>query len=419
MAGFERIDGHLSADGIMLDTIAEEFGTPLYVYPAAAITAAYQKFNTAVSGADSHVHFALKANSNMAVLRLLARLGAGADIVSGGEMERALAAGFAPARIIFSGVGKTDGEIRAALKEGVGQINAESPAEVARILNIAEEWDVTARIALRVNPDVDAPTHAKIATGKSDTKFGIAMDDCAALYRQICDHPHAEAAGLAVHIGSQIMSLEPFEHAWVNLLDLVEELRQHGMDVPTLDLGGGLGVDYRTGESADLDGFGQLVTRLFGNRKLSLGFEPGRFIVAEAGLLMSRVIYTKEGDGKTFVIIDGAMNDLIRPTLYDAYHRIESVGPSGSDAVLCDIVGPVCETGDYLGLGREMPEPQTGDLLAVMSAGAYGAVMRSSYNTRPPAAEVLVMDGEAHAVSKQQRVQDLIDLDIIPEILKD
>ena len=418
MAGFERIDGHLSVDGLKLDDIAAEFGTPLYVYSADAIRHAYDRFAQAVSGADSHVHFALKANSNMAVLRLLAKLGAGADIVSGGEMMRALAAGFPAEKIIFSGVGKTDGEITDALNEGVGQINAESPQEVLRILSVAEGLGKVARIALRVNPDVEAGTHAKIATGKSDTKFGISMDDCAEVYRMISDHPHGETAGLAVHIGSQIMSLEPFENAWTHLLDLVEALRADGMAVPSLDLGGGLGVDYTTGESADLDGFGQLVTRLFGNRKLSLGFEPGRFIVAEAGALVTRVIYTKDGEDKVFTIVDGAMNDLIRPTLYEAYHRIEPVGPTSGTMVKTDIVGPVCETGDYLGLGRDMPKMTSGDLVAVMSAGAYGAVMRSSYNTRPPAAEVLVMDGKAHLVSVKQSVQDLIDQDIIPEELR-
>ena len=417
MAGFERIDGHLSVDGLMIDDIAAEFGTPIYVYSADAIRHAFNRFSQAVSGADSHVHFALKANSNMAVLRLLASMGAGADIVSGGELARALAAGIPATKIIFSGVGKTDAEINEALHHGVGQINAESPAEVGRILALAEDADKVVRIALRVNPDVEAGTHAKIATGKSDTKFGIAMDDCADLYRTITEHPHGEAAGLAVHIGSQIMSLEPFENAWTHLLDLVEALREDGLDVPSLDLGGGLGVDYTTGESADLEGFGQLVTRLFGNRKLSLGFEPGRFIVAEAGALITRVIYTKDGEDKTFVIADGAMNDLIRPTLYEAYHRIEPVAPKEGALRKSDLVGPVCETGDYLGLGRDLPKMETGDLVAVMSAGAYGAVMRSSYNTRPPAAEVLVLEGKAHLVSLRQSVQDLIDLDLIPEEL--
>ena len=418
MSGFARENGQLCVDGINLADLAEEFGTPLYVYSAAAITDAFTQFRDAVSGADSHIHFALKANSNMAVLKLLANLGAGADIVSGGEMERALAAGIAPANIIFSGVGKTDAELVAAMAKGVGQINAESPAEVDAIIRLARQYDKTCRVALRVNPDVDAKTHAKIATGKSDTKFGISMEDCPDLYRRMAESGVITPAGLAVHIGSQIMTLEPFENAWHNLVDLAEELRGAGLDVPGLDLGGGLGVDYGTGTPADVSAFGALVTRLFGNRKFSLGFEPGRWISAEAGALLTKVIYTKDAPSKQFVIVDGAMNDLIRPTLYEAYHRIEPVADHGDANVTADIVGPVCETGDYLGLNRQMPPLDTGDLLAVMSAGAYGAVMRSTYNTRPPAAEVLVIDGEAHLVSARQTVADLLALDHIPAVLR-
>lgn len=418
MVGFSRDGGCLSVDGLRLDDIAAEFGTPLYVYSGAAIADAFTRYQDAVSGADSHVHFALKANSNLAVLRLLAKLGAGADIVSGGEMQRALAAGIPPHKIIFSGVGKTDAEIHDALKAGLGQINAESPAEVDAIIRIAEATGLRIKLALRVNPDVDAGTHAKIATGKSDTKFGISMEDCPTLYRRIAESDAVDVGGLAVHIGSQIMNLEPFENAWVHLLDLVETLRAEGLDVPALDLGGGIGIDYHSGTPADIDGFGALVTRLFGNRKLKLGFEPGRFITAEAGVLLTQVIYTKDAPSKQFVIVDGAMNDLIRPTLYEAYHRIEPVLDHDGATGAVDVVGPVCETGDYLGLDRQLPEMNPGDLLAVRSAGAYGAVMRSTYNTRPPAAEVLVMDGKAHLVSKPQTVQNLLDLDVIPDALK-
>ena len=418
MSGFSRVNGHLTVDGLSLNDLADEFGTPLYVYSAAAITDAYHHFRDAVSGADSHIHFALKANSNLAVLKLLANLGAGADIVSGGEMERALAAGIAPENIIFSGVGKTDAELLAAMSIGIGQINAESPAEVDAIIRLATSHHHQCRVALRVNPNVDAKTHAKIATGKSDTKFGISMDECPGLYRRMAESSVITPAGLAVHIGSQIMTLEPFENAWHNLVDLAEDLRQSGLDVPGLDLGGGLGVDYATGQPAEVAAFGALVTRLFGNRKFSLGFEPGRWITAEAGALLTQVIYTKDAPSKQFVIVDGAMNDLIRPTLYEAYHRIEPVADHGAMAKKADIVGPVCETGDYLGLDRDMPELSTGDLLAVMSAGAYGAVMRSSYNTRPPAAEVLVIDGEAHLVSPRQSVAGLLALDTIPAVLR-
>jgi len=415
MSGFSRVNGHLTVDGINLNDLAEEFGTPLYVYSAAAITDAYHHFRDAVSGADSHIHFALKANSNLAVLKLLANLGAGADIVSGGEMERALAAGIAPENIIFSGVGKTDAELLAAMSIGIGQINAESPAEVDAIIRLATSHHHQCRVALRVNPNVDAKTHAKIATGKSDTKFGISMDECPGLYRRMAESGVITPAGLAVHIGSQIMTLEPFENAWHNLVDLAEDLRQSGLDVPGLDLGGGLGVDYATGQPAEVAAFGALVTRLFGNRKFSLGFEPGRWITAEAGALLTQVIYTKDAPSKQFVIVDGAMNDLIRPTLYEAYHRIEPVETDAGQSVgLADIVGPVCETGDYLGRGREMAEVTRGDLLAVFSAGAYGAVMMSNYNTRPEAAEVLIHDGAAHLVRPRRRVADLLEGEINP-----
>lgn len=412
--GFTRINGTLAVDGIPLDEIAAEFGTPAFVYSASAIAAGYHRFQGSVDAAGGHVHYAVKANSNLAVLRLLANLGAGADIVSHGEMRRALAAGFPGSKIIFSGVGKKDAEIRAALEAGIGQINAESAAEIDRVLEIAADIPSSCRLALRVNPDVAADTHAKISTGKSDVKFGIAMAEVPALYRRIAESGVIAPGGLAVHIGSQIMDTAPFEHAWTALLDLAESLRAEGLDVPVLDLGGGLGVDYQTGEHADPGALGKVVTRLFGNRPYHLGFEPGRHLVAEAGVLVTEVIYTKDAPGKTFMIVDGAMNDLIRPTLYDAYHRIEPVIATSGETITADIVGPVCETGDYLGLGRQMPAMGRGDLLAVMSAGAYGAVMRSTYNTRPLAPEIMVIEGKAHRVSAVQTVDDLLGLDVIP-----
>ncbi|NBW05861.1 MAG: diaminopimelate decarboxylase, partial [Alphaproteobacteria bacterium] len=375
MSGFTRDHNRLHVDGLPLEDIAAEFGTPLYVYSADAITAAYTRFHGAVAGADGRIHFALKANSNMAVLRLLARLGAGADIVSGGEMQRALAAGIAPEKIIFSGVGKTDVELLAAFEAGIGQINAESPAEVDAIIRLAEAHGHHCRVALRVNPDVDAKTHAKIATGKSDTKFGISMEDCPPLYRRMAESQVITPAGLAVHIGSQLTTLAPFEKAYLELLELADGLRAEGYDVPVLDLGGGLGIDYQGDSLPDFAAYGALVTRIFSNRGYRLGFEPGRSIAADNGLLLTRTHYIKQGEDKRFIIVDGAMNDLIRPTLYEAYHRIEPVTDKGAPCGMADIVGPVCETGDYLGQGRDMPDIGEGDLLAVFSAGAYGAVM--------------------------------------------
>lgn len=417
MTGFSRINGTLEVDGISLEDIAARFGTPLYIYSAAAIRASYTRFTDALAGTKSRVHFAVKSNSNLAILRLLGRLGAGADIVSGGEMQRALKAGIAPEAIIFSGVGKSDEEITSALEAGIGQINAESEAEVRRILFLAQSCGKKSRLALRINPDVDASTHAKISTGKSDTKFGINRESALALYRDIAESGVMEPGGLAVHIGSQIMTLTPFRDAWTTLLDMAKELEAEGLPVPQLDLGGGIGIDYQTGTPADIEAFGDLVRSVFGNQPYHLGFEPGRFLTAESGILLTETLYTKSSPDKRFIIVDAAMNDLIRPTLYEAYHRIETVADKGKATGPADIVGPVCETGDYLGLDLMMPEVGKGDLLAVFSAGAYGAVMRSAYNTRPPAAEVLVLDGDVYPVSVPQRVEDLLALDCIPSVL--
>ena len=416
-AGFNRIDGLLCVDGLPLGDVADEFGTPLFVYSAAAIEENYRHFNGTVCNGRGRIHYAVKANSNLAVLRLLANLGAGADIVSGGEMQRALKAGFAPDSIIFSGVGKTDAEIQAALEAGVGQINAESASEVDRVLALAAGIDSPTRLALRVNPDVGADTHSKLSTGGGETKFGIAAEEVPDVYRRIAGSGAVEAGGLAVHIGSQLIDLAPYEAAWGAMLELAERLVADGLDVPVLDLGGGLGIDYEKGVPADAAALGGIVGRLFDGRPYQLGFEPGRYLLAGAGVLLTRVLHNKPAQGKVFVIVDGAMNDLIRPTLYEAFHPIEPVAKPGSKTVQADIVGPVCETGDYLGIGRKLPEVGQGDILAVMSAGAYGAVMRSNYNTRPFAAEVMVIDGKAERVSVPQSVDDLLSQDIIPASL--
>lgn len=420
MVGFAHRDNQLCVDGIPLADIANEFGTPLYVYSAAAIKASYEKFENSISGLNGQIYFAAKANSNLAVLRLLAKLGAGCDIVSGGEMERAITAGIPADKIIFSGVGKTEQEILMALERGIGQINAESSAEVDVILRIAQETNLSCRLALRVNPDVSTDTHAKIATGSKSTKFGISAEEALPLYRRIAASGIVEMGGFAVHIGSQIMSFESFATAWQHLLSMAEQLRGEGLQVPVLDLGGGIGIDYKTGIAANVDAFGALVKQVFMSYDYKLGFEPGRFITAEAGCLISRVIYTKDADGRQIIVTDGAMNDFIRPTLYDAYHRIEPVNPiilRDTPVIESDVVGPICETGDYFAKMRQLPHMAGGDLLAIMSAGAYGAVMRSAYNTRPPAPEVLVIEGNAYLVSTRQTIQDLMALDHIPEIL--
>ena len=423
MSGFAYKDGVLTVDGIDLTAIAAEWGTPTYIYSAAAIEERYRHFRDNVVPPSGKVHFAIKSNSNLAVLRLLARLGAGADIVSHGEMKRALAVGFNPADIVFSGVGKTDADILAAFAANIGQINAESEAEVERILALAadahtrEAGAVSCRLALRINPDVTTDTHEKISTGHGETKFGVALADVPRLYRRIAESSVIAAGGLAVHIGSQIMETGPFEDAWLVMRTLADELIASGFDVPVLDLGGGLGVDYATGEHADAAALGRVVSNLFGNRSYQVGFEPGRYLTAHAGVLLTEVIYTKPAQGKVFMIVDGAMNDLIRPTLYEAFHPIAPVRPRPGDDVMTDVVGPVCETGDYFARDRMMPPAEAGDLVAVMSAGAYGAVMRSAYNTRPPAAEVMVIGGQAHLISTRQSVEDLLALDSIPDVL--
>ena len=428
MTGFSRINGRLAVDNIFLDDIADTFGTPLYVYSAAAIEAAYTHFNNRGLG---QIHYAVKANSNLAILRLLANLGAGADIVSLGEMQRALTAGFEAQKIIFSGVGKTDAEIVAALKSGIRQINAESEAEINRVLELAAQNPSTTRpnstdsthmgptrLGLRVNPDVVADTHAKIATGQRGAKFGIAMDEIPALYRRIAESGVIASGGLAVHIGSQITDPATFKNAWQALLNMANALKKDGLDVPTLDLGGGFGIDYRSGAGCDIDAVSNIIADVFGNSSYQISLEPGRCLVAEAGVLLTRVVYTKSASDKTFTIVDAAMNDFIRPTLYEAWHRIEPVIAPEGDPILTDIVGPVCETGDYLGLERDLPAMPSDGVLAVMSAGAYGAVMRSNYNTRPLTPEVLVLDGEVLRISKEQTLDALLAQDIIPSALK-
>ena len=418
MSAFAHDDqGRLCAGGMPLGDIAASHGSPLYVYSGDGIRDDYRRFAAAVAPVDGSVHFALKANSALGVIGLLARHGAGADIVSGGEMARALAAGIPAEKIVFSGVGKSAEEIGAALDAGIGQINAESPQEVEAISQIAAARGVQAPVALRVNVDVAPKTHAKISTGQRSTKFGVStsQNEAADLYRKMAADPHIRPAGLAVHIGSQILELDPFERAYSALLSFGTALRDEGLEVPVLDLGGGIGVDYQDGTPTDFTAYGELVSRLFADSGFQLGFEPGRSIVANNGVLLTRVIYVKDGDNKRFAIVDAAMNDLLRPTLYEAHHDIRPVGPEGAIEGPADIVGPVCETGDYLGLDRMMPSLAAGDCLAVMSAGAYGAVMASSYNTRPPAGEVMVLDGEVHILRRRRDVAELLAEEIIPD----
>ncbi|MGC6537521.1 MAG: diaminopimelate decarboxylase [Candidatus Puniceispirillaceae bacterium] len=408
--------GMLHCDGIAADELAREFGTPLYVYSADGFLDYFNAFQKAVAPVNGKVHYAVKANSALAILSLLADAGAGADIVSGGEMQRALAAGIAPADIVFSGVGKSDDEIRLALARNIGQINAESLEEIQRIEAIAEEWGLKARIAIRVNPDVDPKSHEKISTGQKSTKFGIpiAGGQAEQIYRHIHDSPSLENAGLAVHIGSQLTDLAPFKDAYQILIALAERLRSDGMSVPSLDLGGGLGVDYEGESRPDFAAYGKMVEELFSGLDYKLGFEPGRSIAADNGILLASVLYTKPAEDKQFIIVDAAMNDLIRPTLYEAHHRIEAAQQSNRGLETADIVGPVCETGDYLARGRHMPVLEQGELVAVFNAGAYGAVMASNYNTRALPAEVLIHNGTAHCIRARKTIDELLADEVNP-----
>ena len=417
MSAFYRdADNRLTIDGLALDGLMAEFGSPLYVYSGAGLERSFTAFQAAVAAVSGKVHFALKANSALGVIALLTRSGAGADIVSAGELARALAAGIEAKDVVFSGVGKNPADIRMALEAGIGQINAESDQEVTQISTIAAAMGIVAPVALRVNVDVDAGSHAKISTGQRSTKFGISTNqgEAASLYANINADPHIKPMGLAVHIGSQICELAPFEQAYTALLDVANGLRASGLNVPCLDLGGGVGVDYKQASDVDFSAYGALVRRLFKGSGFALSFEPGRAITANNGALLTEVIYVKQGDNKRFVIVDAAMNDFIRPTLYDAFHSIVTLAPPKNAIGKADIVGPVCETGDYLGLDREMPALAAGDKLAVLSAGAYGAVMASTYNTRPPAGEVLVHDGKAHLLRSARSIASLLAEETIP-----
>ena len=403
-------DGLLCADGHPTSDLAQKYGTPLYVYSADGFLAHLSAFQQAVAPVDGKVHFAVKANANLAILSLLAQQGAGADIVSGGEMQRALAAGIAPKDIVFSGVGKTDDEIRLALAKNIGQINAESPEEIKHIEAIASEWGLKAPVAIRVNPDIDAKSHEKISTGQKSTKFGIpiATGEAEAVYDYIHNSPHLIARGLAVHIGSQLTDLAPFKAAYETLIALADGFRDKGYDVPILDLGGGLGIDYHGEDLPDFMAYGALVSSLFEGRDYQLGFEPGRSIAADNGILLTSALYTKVSEEKDFIIVDAAMNDLLRPTLYEAYHRIEPIQQSNRAKRLSDIVGPVCETGDYLARGRDFPSVESGEVVAVFNAGAYGSVMASNYNTRAMPAEILIHQGEVHLIKPRKTIEDLL-----------
>ncbi|MND73229.1 Diaminopimelate decarboxylase [compost metagenome] len=418
MNHFGYIDGVLHAENVPVPEIAKAVGTPFYVYSTATLERHYKVFSGAFADVDAMVCYAMKANSNQAVLKTLAKLGAGIDVVSGGELRRALGAGVPASRIMFSGVGKTVAEMDYALEAGIYCFNIESEPEL-EVLNLrAVKAGKRAHVSFRINPDVDARTHAKISTGKKENKFGISYERARAVYAHAATLPGIEVTGIDMHIGSQITELQPFEDAFRLLRELVEALRTDGHTISHVDIGGGLGIPYRDDNNPPPlpDAYAHIVKNELKSLNCKIITEPGRLIVGNAGILVTEVIYVKDGGEKTFVIVDGAMNDLIRPTLYEAYHGIRPVVQPALDAprIKADIVGPVCETGDYLALDREMAAPQPGDLIAVSSAGAYGAVQAGTYNSRLLVPEVLVKGDKFHVIRPRGTYEELIALDSVP-----
>ncbi len=418
MHHFAYRNGVLHAEGVNLIALAEAVGTPFYCYASATLERHYTVFAGAFADVDALVCYSLKANSNQAVIATLAKLGAGADAVSGGELLRARAAGIAPEKIMFSGVGKTARELAQAVDEGILCVNVESEAELELLAAIATAKGRAIDISIRVNPDIDPKTHAKIATGKAENKFGIPISRARDVYARAAKLKGVRIAGVDMHIGSQIVELDPFGDAFALLADFVRALRADGHTISHIDLGGGLGIPYREDNDPppDPDAYARIVKDATRGLGCKLIFEPGRLIVGNAGILVTRVLYVKHGEAKTFVIVDAGMNDLIRPTLYEAHHDIRPVreGAVGAPRIIADVVGPVCESGDFLALDRSLPAPQPGELLAVMTAGAYGAVQAGTYNTRALVPEVLVRASEWALVRPRVTVEELIALDRLP-----
>jgi diaminopimelate decarboxylase len=417
---FAHRNGVLYAEDVPVPQIAAAVGTPFYCYSTATLTRHYRVFEAAFAGLDHLIAYSLKANSNQAVVATLARLGAGADVVSEGELRRALAADVPTERILFSGIGKTARELAVALDVGILCFNVESESELELLSSMAAARGVRAPVSCRINPDVDARTHEKIATGRKENKFGIPFARARDIYARAASLPGIRIAGIDMHIGSQITELAPFDNAFALLSELVVALRAEGHAIEHADLGGGLGIPYRDDQAAPPlpAAYADIVRKHMNKIGCRVIFEPGRLIAGNAGILVTEVLVVKDGEARNFVVVDAAMNDLIRPTLYDAYHRIAPVRESGAAEITCDVVGPVCETGDFLARGRTMPRPDPGDLLAVYSAGAYGAVQSGTYNSRLLVPEVLVNGAEFALVRPRQTYEELIGLDRLPEWLE-
>jgi diaminopimelate decarboxylase len=410
---FTYRSGVLCADAVPLDEIARRFGTPCFAYSAAAIEGAYREYAEALKGRDARICYSVKANSNLAILALLARLGAGFDIVSGGELARVLAAGGDAGKTLFSGVGKSEAEIRFALQKGIGCINVESEAELTRVNAMAQQLGQRAPVALRVNPDIDAKTHPYISTGLRETKFGVAHGEAERLYARARDMAGVELVGIGCHIGSLLQDPAPFVAAAERLIALVDRLERSGIRLGHIDVGGGIGIRYKDEAPQPPAAFVEGVLAALGKRPHRVVLDPGRSLVGNAGVLLTRVEYVKPGNAKNFLVVDAAMNDLIRPALYSAWHEVKTVRESAAGDAVYDVVGPVCESADFLAKDRRLAAA-AGDLLAIMSAGAYAMAMSSNYNTRPRAAEVLVQGGRAEMVRRRESVEELFALERIP-----
>jgi diaminopimelate decarboxylase len=412
MNPFSLNHGELHAEDVPLSRIAAQFGTPCYVYSRAALADAFRRFDAGFAGHDHLVCYAVKANPSLAILNLFARLGAGFDIVSGGELARVLAAGGDAGKVVFSGVGKTAAEMRAALEAGIFCFNVESEAELERLNIVAGEMGRKAPVSLRVNPNVDARTHPYISTGLKNNKFGVAYEEALALYKRAAAMPNISVHGIDCHIGSQLTELSPFLDALDRVLALVDQIEAAGITIHHLDIGGGIGIRYTDETPPEFAAYAQAIRAKLAGRNFKLVMEPGRALVGNAGLLLTTVEYLKHGETKNFAIVDAAMNDLMRPALYDAWHDILPVKPREEAAQVYEVVGPVCESGDFLGHDRALAIRQ-GDLLAVLSAGAYGMSMSSNYNTRPRAAEIMVDAGEVHLIRRRESIEQLYALDSI------
>ena len=420
MTFIDYINDILTVENVTVSAIAKSVGTPFYCYSTKLMLQQYRALARALKSHDATIYYAVKANSNLAVIKTLLAEGAGADVVSLGELQRCLLAGVPANKIVFAGVGKTREEISEALKEGVFQLNVESESELRAVNEVARSLGVTANIGLRVNPDVDAETHAKITTGKKENKFGIDLNRAPEIFSLAAELKNISLKSLSVHIGSQLTKLTPYREAYTKLANMTLRLRSLGFEVDHLDLGGGLGISYGGETLPNLGIYNNIITTTVGNLGCKLGFEPGRFLVGEAGILVTKVIYIKTGQDKRFVIVDAAMNDLIRPTLYEGYHEVITVQKvaGAANSSLCDVVGPICESGDYLAKNRVLPNLNENDLLAVKSAGAYGAAMSSTYNSRPLIPEVLVNGDQFFVIRRRQSIQEAVNLEEMPKWLE-